>query len=378
MTAISNIKNQKSKNLTSSPQSPYAHPKLYAKEGVSSRLLNIGLIGFGYWGPNILRNFLQLSPEVRVKIISDINPVVLKDIKTHYPSIQTTSDSTDVLHNPDIDAVAIVTPVSTHFSLAKNALQKGKHVLIEKPMTITSKDSVKLTALAHKNKKILMVDHTFLYTPAVEKMKEIVDSGDLGTIITIDTTRTNLGLLQKDTNVIYDLACHDLSIVDFILGTLPISVSATGMRHEKIHQESVAHLSLWYQNNVFVHSHVSWLSPIKIRMIVIIGTKKMLVYDDMQPSEKIKIYDKSVSVSEDKENLNQLRIGYRTGDAVAPNLAIREGLAGVTEAFYHACISGKKPITDGENGTRIVRILEAATTSIRSNGKTIRIEKARP
>ncbi|MEK7592363.1 MAG: Gfo/Idh/MocA family oxidoreductase [Patescibacteria group bacterium] len=345
---------------------------------IDKNILTLGLIGFGYWGPNVLRNFLRLSPNSIVKTISDISPSVLTNIDTQYPSIHTTTDSTDILNDADIDAVAIITPVSTHFSLAKKALQKGKHVLIEKPMTILSKEAKTLTALAKKKKKILMVDHTFLYTPAVEKIKEIVENGELGTIVTIDATRTNLGLLQKDTNVIYDLACHDLSIIDYILNSSPLSVSATGMKHEKIHQESVAHLSLLYKNSVFVHSHVSWLSPIKIRMIICIGTKKMLVYDDMEPSEKIKIYDKSVSVVQDVQNLNQLRIGYRTGDMVAPNLAIREGLEGVTEAFYNACINGKKPVADGENGTRIVQILEAATKSIRSNGKTIKIEKVRP
>jgi predicted dehydrogenase len=338
-----------------------------------SRVLTLGLIGFGYWGPNLLRNFLALSPHVRVLQIADISASVLKSIETQFPSIRTTVDPDEIMHNPDVDAVAIVTPVSTHFALAKRALQNKKHVLLEKPMTIRAKDSEKLTSLANKNKKILMVDHTFLYTPAVEKIKEIVDSGELGHIISIDATRTNLGLLQKDTNVIYDLACHDLSIIDYILNSSPLSVSATGMKHEKINQESVAHLSLQYKNSVFVHSHISWLSPIKIRMIMCIGTKKMLVYDDMEPSEKIKIYDKSVSVVQDVQNLNQLRIGYRSGDMVAPNLAIREGLEGVTKAFYTSCMRGTQPISDGKNGLEIVKILEAATKSIRNNGKTIRI-----
>jgi predicted dehydrogenase len=192
--------------------------------------------------------------------------------------------------------------------------------------------------------------------------------------VTIDAKRTNLGLLQKDANVIYDLACHDLSIINYVVNSPPLWVSATGMTHEKIKQESVAHLSLWYEKNIFVHLHVSWLAPVKIRTIVIVGTKKMLVYDDIETSEKIKIYDKSVSISHDAANLNQLRIGYRTGDFTAPILEIREGLAGVTRAFYDACVVNKKPIADGENGTRIVQILEAATTSIRNNGKIINID----
>lgn len=339
---------------------------------IRGHMIGIGVIGYGYWGPNLVRNFSRLSG-ARVRWICDRDTKLLSEVPRLYPTIQTTSTRDDLFKDPQTQAVVIATPVSTHFPLAKEALMAGKHVLLEKPMTQTSKEAVQLTKLARKKRRILMVDHTFVYTPAVQTMKEILDGKALGTLQYIDCVRTNLGLLQKDTNVVYDLAPHDFGILHYLLGKNPTWVSCTGAAPHNTGQEEVAHISAQYGKNLFVHAHVSWLSPIKIRTMVFVGTAKMLLYNDMEASEKIQIYDKSVSVTRSPKLMRQLRIGYRAGDMVAPHIAVAEGLAGMTQAFIEAIETGIAPPTDARAGTAVVRMMEAATQSLRNGGKTIRL-----
>ena len=334
--------------------------------------MKLALIGYGYWGPNLLRNLAKI-PSATVVTVCDLNPAVLTDIPRLYPTVHTTTSVAEIMKNPEITAVVIATPPSTHFILTREALQNGKHVLVEKPFTQSATDAKKLIRLATSKKLTLMVDHTFLYTPAVRELKKIVASGLLGRIITVDSVRTNLGLFQKDNNVISDLAIHDFAIMDYLFAHAPTSVSATGIVDSSIKQETVAYVSARYKNGMFLHTHVSWLSPVKIRRMMIVGTKKMLMYDDIEPSEKIKIYDKSVSVDRDPKNAYSLRVGYRSGAIRIPHIAIEEGLAGVVREFVRSCRGGKHPQSDGYQGLRVVRAIEAATKSIRSGGKTVKI-----
>jgi len=329
-------------------------------------MINIAVIGYGYWGPNIVRNLALLSG-VRISWICDMNPKVLADIPRQYPTIKTTKNTDDIFNDKKTDAVIIATPPKTHFSLAKAAFDAGKHVLVEKPMTTTSIEAKTLIKLAHTKKKTLMVDHTFLYTPAVRKLKEIIAHGTLGRVFYVDSVRTNLGLFQKDSNVVEDLAVHDFSIMDYLFSGKPISIAATGMNHQDLKQETVAYITAHYPTDLFLHCHVSWLSPIKIRRMIIVGTKKMVVYDDMEPSEKIRIYDKSVTVTHD------LRMGYRSGAVIIPKLGVQEALSGVVSEFVRAIRTNKPPLTGGTQGALVVHCVEAATKSLRSGGKAIKV-----
>lgn len=328
--------------------------------------VRVGIIGYGYWGPNLLRNFAA-HRGCSVEIVCDQREAALAKASQDQRAIRTTTRYRQVLTDRAIDAVVIATPVSTHFRLAKEALLAGKHILVEKPFTQNTLEARILEKLARERKKQLMVDHTFIYTPAVQKIRKIVTSNALGDIYYIDCVRTNLGVLQQDTNVIGDLATHDFSIIDFVIGSKPQAVSATGIAYPATKQESIAQINAWYQGGLFVHTHVSWLSPLKIRTMMIVGTRKMLFYDDMEPSEKIKLYDKSVLVGE------QLRIGYRTGSMIAPHLPIREGLAGVAEAFIRGVRRGITPVTNGKQGLRVVAIVEAATSSMKLGGTIIKL-----
>lgn len=334
-------------------------------------MIRIAVIGYGYWGPNIVRNFSRV-PGCTVRWICDVHAQALKPLTLTYPATKLTTSFSDVLQDPLVDAIVIATPNATHFPLGVKALVAGKHVLLEKPMTQTSRQARSLVTLARKKKKILMVDHTFVYTPAVAKLREILNKQALGDILSIDCVRTNLGLIQKDSNVIYDLATHDFSIINYLLGTTPRSVSARGFyltNHES--EAAAAYITANYPKNLFVHAHVSWLSPVKIRTITIIGTKKMLVYDDMESSEKIKIFDKSVSVSRDPKAIHQLRVGYRIGSMIAPHIILEEGLLGMAKAFVKAIKTGHPPISDGTTGYEVVRCIEAATVSLRRRGKSV-------
>ncbi|MEW6715928.1 MAG: Gfo/Idh/MocA family oxidoreductase [Chloroflexota bacterium] len=333
---------------------------------------NIAVIGYGYWGPNIVRNFVEL-PTSQVVTISDINQKQLTRAKERYPGVKVTPNNREIFDDPTIDAVAIATPVSTHFDLAVQALEAGKHVLVEKPLTATSEQAIRLINKAKGLGLVLMVDHTFIYTGAVRKIKELIADNELGEIYYYDSVRVNLGLFQHDINVIWDLAVHDLSIMDFVLATQPQSVSATGISHVSGEPENIAYLTLFFENNLIAHIHINWLAPVKVRRTLIGGSSRMIVYDDLEPSEKVKVYDKGITVNESRESIYRMLIGYRTGDMWAPQLNMTEALR--TEALHFIqCIEGNEhPITDGEAGLRVVRILEAATKSLAERGQLVEI-----
>lgn len=313
-------------------------------------MIRIAVIGYGYWGPNIVRN-VQALPQADISWICDMNPKVLPK------GIRTTTRPEDVFSDAKTDAVVIATPPSTHYPLAKIALMNNKHVLVEKPLATTSIDAEALVKLAKKNKKTLMVDHTFIYTPAIKLLNKIIHAKTLGEIKSVDSVRTNLGLFQKDSNVLFDLAVHDFSIMDYLFNQTPTHITATGIKEKALGQETVAYVNVHYPN-FFMHTHVSWLSPIKIRRMIFVGSKKMLVYDDMEPSEKIKIYDKSVTVS------RELQVGYRSGSVFIPHIGVEEGLFGMMTEFVRAIRTGKPPITDGSQGLRVVRCIEEANLSM--------------
>lgn len=332
-------------------------------------MIQIGIIGYGYWGPNLVRNFSAITG-AGVKWICDTSKSALLEAKKLYPTVRTTQNYQALLDDAETQAIVIATPVSTHFPLAVRAIRAGKHVLVEKPLTLTARDAQALVRLAKTGKRTLMVDHTYVYTPAIQKIKEIIDSNELGEIYHLDCVRTNLGLVQKDSNVIYDLATHDLSIVDYLLGSMPTRIAATGSHRLIAGQEPVAHIVAHY-GRASLDCHVSWLSPVKIRTMVIVGTQKMLLYDDMQASEKVKVYDRGIDVTPAPADLYQLRIGYRLGSVSTPSLPIREGLVGVTHQFIKSITTGVSGPSDGPAGARIVLLLTSANKSLSQNGKSI-------
>jgi predicted dehydrogenase len=336
-------------------------------------MVNIGVIGYGYWGPNLVRNFYE-TKDVKVTCVSDRKSDRLKLVQSRYPSVKVTEDPVDLINDPQVDAVIISTPVSTHFDLAYKALKAGKHVLVEKPMTCTVVEGEKLLEEAARMKRTLMVDHTFIYTPAVLKIKELVANGDLGQLLYYDSVRVNLGLFQHDVNVLWDLAVHDLSIMDYILGEQPGAVSATGVAHLNGQPEDVAYITCYLKNNLIAHFHVNWMAPVKVRRTLIGGDKQMIVYDDLEPSEKIKIYDKGVSLNEGPEGVYQMLVSYRSGDMWAPHLATTEALKNEASHFIDCVTSGKKPLTDGEMGLRIVKVLEAADNSMANRGQPVQLD----
>ncbi len=337
--------------------------------------INIGVIGYGYWGPNLVRNFVE-TPGAQVRTVSDFKPELLAKVQARYPTVQVTTDCQDIFSDPKIDAVAIATPVSTHFDLALAALQAGKHVLVEKPMTVSSEQAMRLIEEAEKRNLVLMVDHTFVYTGAVRKMRDLVVTNVIGDIYYYDSVRVNLGLFQHDVNVIWDLAVHDLSIMDYILPSQPYAVSATGMSHVPGEPENIAYLTLFFEGNLIAHIHVNWLAPVKVRRTLIGGSQRMIVYDDLEPSEKVKIYDKGITVNGNAESLYQMLIGYRAGDMWAPHLEVTEALRTEGLHFINCIEKGDRPITDGQAGLRVVRILEAATQSIKQHGQLVELNLA--
>ncbi len=337
---------------------------------------NIGVIGYGYWGPNLVRNFSELSG-ANVKTVSDFSPELLAKAKARYPAIQITTDCNDIFNDPEIDAVVIATPVSSHFKLALAALKAGKHVMVEKPMTMNSEQSIELITEAKRQNRVLMVDHTFVYTGAVRKMAELVSSKALGDIYYYDSVRVNLGLFQHDVNVLWDLAVHDLSIMDYVLPARPYAVSATGISHISNGPENIAYLTMFFENNLIAHLHVNWLAPVKIRRTLLGGSEKMVVFDDLDPSEKIKVYDKGITINNnDSDSVYQKMIGYRTGDMWSPKLDITEALRTEGLHFLHCVRTGERPISDGEAGLRIVKILEAANQSMKKQGQLVELNLA--
>ncbi len=334
--------------------------------------INIGVIGYGYWGPNLVRNFSEL-PGAQVKTVSDFKLELLAKAQARYPKIQITTNCEDIFTDPTIDAVAIATPVSTHFALTLAALRAGKHVLVEKPMALTSEQASRLVDEAERRNRILMVDHTFVYTGAVRKMRELVGGDELGDIYYYDSVRVNLGLFQHDVNVLWDLAVHDLSIMDYVLQAKPYAVSATGVSHIPGGLENIAYLTLFFEQNLIAHIHVNWLAPVKVRRTLVGGSQKMIAFDDLDPSEKLKVYDKGITVNSDSESIYQMLVGYRTGDMWAPKLDTTEALWTEGLHFINCIRQGQHPITDGKAGLRVVKILEAATQSMKEQGQLIEL-----
>lgn len=340
-------------------------------------MINIGIIGYGYWGPNLVRNFAE-TPGANIAAVSDLDTAKLAVVQRRFPAVKTTTDFRDLLNDPGIDAIAIATPVNTHFELALAALRAGKHVWLEKPMTETSKQARQLIDEAQQRNLVLLVDHTFIYTGAVAKMAEIIKSGDLGRIYYYDSIRVNLGLFQRDVSVISDLAVHDFSILDHLLGEHPVAVSASGMNHFPGTPENLAYVTLFYESGTIAHANVSWLAPVKVRQILVGGSKKMITYDDLEPSEKIKVYDKGVSFTDDPQKIQEMRVGYRTGDMWAPKLAVTEALLVEGTHFIDCIENNKVPKTDGQLGLRVVELIEAASQSMRRKGETVYITHTHP
>lgn len=334
-------------------------------------MLNIGVIGYGYWGPNLVRNFAEASG-AQVTMVADSNPKRLDLVKKRYPAVETVQLSHDLINSPTVDAVVIATPVITHFELALKALQASKHVLVEKPMASSATQAQQLIDEAAKRNLILMVDHTFVYTGAVRKIADLVKNGEIGDVFYYDSTRVNLGLFQHDVNVIWDLAVHDLSIIEFVLNKEPRAVSATGISHVKGQPENIAYLTIYYDDNVIAHVNVNWLAPVKIRRTLIGGSKKMIVYDALEPIETIKIYDKGIDLT-NTEDIYRTMISYRTGDMYSPKIEATEALLREAEHFIDCINNGKTPETDGASGLRVVKILEAATQSIKQRGGVVEL-----
>jgi predicted dehydrogenase len=332
--------------------------------------VGIGVVGYGYWGPNLVRNFVS-NPSARVVSMSDLDPGKRAACERLYPGMATTGRYEDLLKDPSIDAIAIATPVHTHYELALSALKAGKHVLVEKPLAPSAEMVRRLMDEADRRGLTLMVDHTFLYTPAVQKIRELVHNDELGDIYYYDSTRASLGLFQSDVNVIWDLAVHDLSIIQYILKEDPVAVSATGSSHVTGTPENMAHLTLFFDSKCVAHVSVNWLSPTKVRQTFVGGSKKMIVYNDLEPSEKIKVYDKGITLSEPSENAHQLRIGYRAGDMWAPHISAKEALQTEVEHFIDCVRTGSPPISGGMSGLRVVEILEAASRSIAEQGRPV-------
>ncbi|MDR2017698.1 MAG: Gfo/Idh/MocA family oxidoreductase [Syntrophobacterales bacterium] len=333
-------------------------------------MIKIGVIGYGYWGPNIVRNFNGIDG-TRVVSVCDKNPDALTKVNKTYPTIKTISDPDEMLTSPEIDAVAVITPVFMHFDFAKKALQNGKHVFVEKPFTSTAAQARELIDIAEKRNLKIMVDHTFLFTGAVKKIKQFIDEQALGNVHYFDSMRVNLGLFQHDVNVVWDLAPHDFSVMDYLMEEKPVALAATGQTHYG-EFEDVAYVTVYFENNLIAHFNVNWLSPVKIRMTLIGGDKKMLVWNDLENDEKIKIYDKGVDVKM-RESVYDLLVSYRSGDVWAPKVPQTEALKLEAEYFVDCIENNKTPINDGLAGLRVVNMLEAANMSIKEKGKLINL-----
>ena len=324
-------------------------------------MLRMGVIGYGYWGPNVVRNF-AIQPDCTVAAICDANPAAVAHVLSRYPSTQISTDPKELIESTTLEAIAIVTPVSTHYKLAKQALLNGKHVFVEKPLTATADQAEELIELADRKNLQIMVDHTFLFTGAVRKIKELIDGGVLGPLYYYDSTRVNLGLFQHDVNVIWDLGPHDVSIVDHLIGLEPELVVATGGAHLN-GLADMAYITLYFHTGIVAHINVNWLSPVKVRTTLIGGQRKMLVWNDLEPADKIKVYDKGVDVGTE-EGRHRLLVSYRSGDMWAPRVDEGEALQREARYFLDCIASGVSPFNDGRAGLRVVRILEAADTSL--------------
>lgn len=342
-------------------------------------MINAGVIGFGYWGPNIVRNFNNLD-EARVVAICDCSQTALNRARKSYPNIKTTKDWKEIVTLKEIDVIAVITPVSTHYELAKKALQNGKHVFVEKPFTARVAQAEDLIELAEKKNLKLMVDHTFLFTGAVKKIKELIDKDVLGSLYYYDSMRVNLGLFQHDINVVWDLAPHDLSIMDYLVREKPIAIASSGKAHfgngkennNGNGKEDIAYITVYFNNNMIAHFNVNWLSPVKVRMTLIGGEKKMLVWNDLVADEKVRIYDKGVDVK-NAEGVYNLLVSYRSGDMWAPRVEQIEALKLEAEYFVQCILNDETPVNDGHAGLRLVRMLEATDESLKNNGRLVKL-----
>jgi predicted dehydrogenase len=337
-------------------------------------MIKIGVIGYGYWGPNLVRNFMLASGSA-VTRVCDLRQERLTPLQKQYPGLKTCTSAHELINDPEIDAVVIATPVTSHFELALAALRAGKHVLVEKPLASTSDQARRLVDEAAARKLSLLVDHTFVYTDAVRKIRELIASGQLGQIYYYDAVRVNLGLFQHDVNVIWDLAIHDLSIIDYVLPEKPIAVSATGISHVPGQPENVAYITLFFTSSQIAHVHVNWLTPVKVRHTLIGGSEKMILYDDLEPSEKLKVYDKGIRVTPEPEDVYRMLVSYRLGDMWAPRLDNTEALQTEALHFIDCVETGRTPETDGAAGLRMVNMIEAAETSLRDRGRLVEIRQ---
>lgn len=333
--------------------------------------MKLGVIGYGYWGPNLVRNFTELQG-IDVKWCADKRHDRCALAKKRYPSIAVTEQAEDVLNDPEVNAVVIATPVSTHYPLARRALERGKHVLVEKPMTQTVAESQELIELADKKALVLMVDHTFIYSGAVRRMKEILDVGELGDLYYLDSVRVNLGLFQSDIDVLWDLAPHDLAILTYLIRETPKFVSATGLAHTHSGLVDVAYMTMHFANKFMAHVHVNWLSPVKIRQMLIGGDRRMLIYNDMEPSEKVRVYDRGIRVTTE-DSIHKTLVDYRTGDMWAPKLENREALATECEHFIECVRFNKMPLSSAIAGLNVVRLLDAAQKSLTKGGTKVAV-----
>ena len=335
-------------------------------------LVGVAVVGYGYWGPNLVRNFANTGG-AQVIAVSDLDTEKLSLAKRRHPGIVATPEFRDLLTDNRIDALVIATPVNTHFELAMAALKAGKHVFVEKPLAQTSDQVRRLIDEANRRNLILMVDHTFLYTPAVQKIRQLIVDGSLGDIYYYNGIRASLGLFQSDVSVIWDLAVHDLSIIQYILDEQPVAVSATGASHVMGTPENMAQITLFFQSSCVAHVSVNWLSPVKVRQTFIGGSRKMIVYDDVEATEKVKVYDKGITINGTAEKAHELRIGYRAGDMWAPHLPAKEALETEASHFIDCACNGTSPISNGLTGLRVIEILEAASRSIAERGNPVRL-----
>lgn len=341
-------------------------------------MIGVGIIGYGYWGPHLVQNLFE-TPGCRVVSVSDLHPERLAKVRARYPTIDTTADYRNLLRDPRIDAIAIATPVSTHFDLGMQVLRTGKHLLIEKPMTADADQAQRLVDEADRQGCILAVDHTFVYSSAVRKIHDLVSSGELGDIYYYDSVRVNLGPFQHDVNVVWDLAVHDLAIMDYVLPDAPVAVSATGLGHVQGQPESISYVTFTFDAPVMAHMHVNWLAPVNVRRTLIGGSRRMVVYDDLEPSEKVKVHDKGITVGAAEGNgtgeasRHATLVAYRTGDVWAPQLDLTEALGIEVRQFIECVTKHQRPIADGQAGLRVVRLLEAATASMRASGRVVEL-----
>ncbi len=334
----------------------------------------MGVIGCGYWGPNLIRNFTDI-PGSTVVAAADMSAERLASVHSMWPSIRTTTDAAALIAMTDVDAVAVATPVSTHFDIAMSALRAGKHVLVEKPLASSSEQALRLIDEAAQRNLVLMVDHTVVYSGTVRTVRDLLTNDGVGDLRYYDAVRVNLGLFRHDVNVLWDLAVHDLSIMDYLMSQQPCAVSATAARQVAGQTESIAYITVFFDDNVIAHVHANWMSPVKIRHTLIGGTRKMIVCNDLEPEEKVKVYDSGVELSQDPDDARRLRVGYRTGAMHAPTVDATEALR--TEALHFVdCVHGNAtPVTDGAAGLRVIRILEAATRSIAGRGASVELSR---